>query len=431
MSAVSNTGLLCYYNFDTSSNYTLQSGTSILNITTGLYDLNYTGTAGVLSVSGTQKKTGTGSLYSNSSTTGNYYACSSYVGKITVNNGFTVSTWLYLNSAALSSSYFVILGDNTSNIGIYVSGLSLGFQASRGINVQFNGIGTNNTWVHILITASYSGGTTTITAYVNGVQFTSLFGAGGSPFGGSGGSQTGGVITYSGSILTGDTSIYIGGYKNTVSSFPGYIDEFLLFNRVLSATEITALYNLNYNFPYNPPPYPCFLQGSKILRMNEETDMEEYVPVESLRRGDLIKTVRSGYKAIQLIGHKTIHNNPTSDIKNRLFIYRKSPKITELFEDLCLTGEHCSLLYDVPEEKLREVEKYMGRIYVSEGYYRVPAHLDDRAEPYPVEGAATIWHFALEHDNPYANYGVFANGLLVESSSVKYMAELANMNFTE
>jgi len=165
--------------------------------------------------------------------------------------------------------------------------------------------------------------------------------------------------------------------------------------------------------------------------MNVETDMEEYVPVETLRRGDLIKTVRSGYKAIQIIGNRLIHNLPNSDVKNRLFIYRKSSKIPQLFDDLCLTGEHCSLLYDVPEEKLKEVEKYMGKIYVTEGEYRVPAHLDDRAEPYPETGPARIWHFALEHDDPYANYVVFANGLLVESSSVRNMAELSNMNYTE
>jgi hypothetical protein len=97
MSAVSKTGLLCYYNFDTSSNYTLQSGTSILNITTGLYDLTYTGTAGVLSVSGTQKKTGTGSLYRNTNLPNSYYKCSSYAGNVSISNGFTFSCWAYIN----------------------------------------------------------------------------------------------------------------------------------------------------------------------------------------------------------------------------------------------------------------------------------------------------------------------------------------------
>ena len=174
-----------------------------------------------------------------------------------------------------------------------------------------------------------------------------------------------------------------------------------------------------------PAPIPCFLQGSKILRMNVETDAEEYVPVETLRRGDLIKTAESGYKAIQLIGYKTIENRPDSDIKSRLFIFKKSGQMTE---DLCVTGEHCALHKSLAAAKLEQIRDYMGDIYVTEGYYRVPAHLDENAEPYPVEGEATIWHFALEHDDVHWNYGVFANGLLVESCSVRKMAEFSDMS---
>lgn len=184
---------------------------------------------------------------------------------------------------------------------------------------------------------------------------------------------------------------------------------------------------LNTTVSYGPlvTEYPCFLQGTKILRMNEETDAEEYVPVETLRRGDLIKTAHSGYKAIQIIGHKTIQNSPDSDVKARLFLFKKSGSMTE---DLCVSGEHCTLHKSLAAAKLEQVRDYMGDIYVSEGYYRVPAHLDENAEPYPVEGEATIWHFALEHENEYWNYGVFANGLLVESCSVVKMAEFSNMS---
>jgi hypothetical protein len=40
-------------------------------------------------------------------------------------------------------------------------------------------------------------------------------------------------------------------------------------------------------------------------------------------------------------------------------------------------------------------------------YHRVPACLDDNAEPYTgSDGPVTIWHFALEHNNFYNNYAV-------------------------
>jgi len=174
-------------------------------------------------------------------------------------------------------------------------------------------------------------------------------------------------------------------------------------------------------------PYPCFLQGSKILRMNPETDDEEYVPVESLRRGDLIRTANHGYKAVELIGKREIPAPLAIEKKSsRLYWFRKS-KISGLREDLCVTGDHCILHKHISAAKKDQVLEYMGDIYVTEDHYRVPAFLDDRAEPYGDSATATIWHFALENPNIYHNYGVYANGLLVESSSLHFMYKYSNM----
>ena len=50
---------------------------------------------------------------------------------------------------------------------------------------------------------------------------------------------------------------------------------------------------------------------------------------------------------------------------------------------------------------------------------------------YEVEGRHTIWHFSLENDDYYMNYGVFANGLLVETTSNRMMEEHAGLNLIE
>jgi len=172
---------------------------------------------------------------------------------------------------------------------------------------------------------------------------------------------------------------------------------------------------------------PCFKQGTKILRMNPETDDEEYVPVETLRRGDLIKTVNHGYKAIELIGSREIPDPlAIGNRSSRLYWFRKS-KISGLTEDLCVTGEHCILHKSITDTKKDQVLEHMRDIYITEGHYRVPAFLDDRSEPYADSRPATIWHFALENNNIYHNYGVMANGLLVESSSIHYMYKYSNM----
>jgi len=173
--------------------------------------------------------------------------------------------------------------------------------------------------------------------------------------------------------------------------------------------------------------YPCFLQGTKILTMNPETNDEEYVPIENLRRGDLIKTSLNGYKAISYIG-RAILPNPASDKDNRNRLY-KFPKanISGMRDDLYITGEHCTLHSRISEEMLMKTREHMGDIYVTEKKIRVPACIDERAKPYNDDGPVTIWHFALEHNNAYFNYGVYANGLLVESCSIEHLVNRSNM----
>jgi hypothetical protein len=173
-------------------------------------------------------------------------------------------------------------------------------------------------------------------------------------------------------------------------------------------------------------PYPCFLQGTKILCMNPETDDEEYIAIEHLRRGDLVKTANHGYKAIELIGHREITNPLSVAPKKGLYWFRKS-KVSGLREDLCLTGDHCVLHKSISDEKKDQILEHMGDIYITEDHYRVPACLDERTEPHTDNAPATIWHFALENPNAYFNYGVMANGLLVESSSIYCMYKDSNM----
>jgi hypothetical protein len=186
--------------------------------------------------------------------------------------------------------------------------------------------------------------------------------------------------------------------------------------------NIKSIYDNNDGF------YPCFLEGSKILTLDPETDEECYVPIETLRPGNLIKTFASGYKAVYHIGKKTILNPPReNDIRNKLYKFPKS-KINGMTDDLYITGEHCTLHNDNISSELKEqVKEHMGDIYITEYQYRVPACIDNRAVPYNGKYPVTIWHIALENDNYYRNYGVYANGLLVETCSIQYLIELSNM----
>jgi hypothetical protein len=172
---------------------------------------------------------------------------------------------------------------------------------------------------------------------------------------------------------------------------------------------------------YMYPSAPCFLEGSTILC--EVDGFETYVPVEELKKGTLVKTSLDGYKPVLLVGKGTLEN-PGNDYRteNRLYTCSVS-KYPTLKEDLYITGGHSILEFPLTETQTERVLKHFGsKLYVTDKKYRLPACVDERAEPWNSEGTYTIWHFALEHSNETMNYGVYANGgLLVETCSINIL----------
>jgi hypothetical protein len=177
--------------------------------------------------------------------------------------------------------------------------------------------------------------------------------------------------------------------------------------------------------------YLCFLEGTKILCLNPETNQEEYRAIETLRKGSLVKTVDDGYKRIDMIGTSKIYN-PGNSVRSKNRLYKCSKEnYPSLTEDLFITGCHSILVKDISEEERAELMDYQGKIYITDNHYRLIAAVDKRAEPHASEGVFNIWHMALENDNYYFNYGIYANGLLVETSSLRMMKELSGMDLVQ
>lgn len=171
----------------------------------------------------------------------------------------------------------------------------------------------------------------------------------------------------------------------------------------------------------------CFGEDAKILCLDPEDGSEKYIAIKNLQKGMLVKTLSSGYKAICMIGHSKIHN-PANSLRGKNRLYKcTQEKYPELIEDLILTGCHSILTDKLSDDERADTEDMLGRIFVTENKYRLMACIDQRAEPYENEGVFTIWHFALEHENNRANYGVYANGLLVETSSKRMVSEYSGM----
>ena len=182
---------------------------------------------------------------------------------------------------------------------------------------------------------------------------------------------------------------------------------------------------------YIPPTPICFLEGSMILCYNLKTYAEEYRPIETLRKGMFVKTIYDGYKRIDLIGSSKIYN-PGNTMRSKYRLYRcPKEKYQNMTEDLIITGCHSILVQQLTTQERNDVIEVQGAAFVTDRLYRLPACVDRRAEPFQQEGLFSIWHLALEHTDPFMNYGIYANGLIVETTSKRMMLERSGMDLIE
>jgi hypothetical protein len=214
-----------------------------------------------------------------------------------------------------------------------------------------------------------------------------------------------------------------------VTSFPYFYGsttgDYNMYGNVGSSTNnhVDSNGGITYEFSITPfSGFPCFNEGTMILTDNG------YRPIQELRKGDLIETYKHGLKPINMIGKRPLYHLSSEErIKDQLYVCSME-QYPELTEDLVITGCH-SVLVDryVDQEQRNMVIETLGQIYLTDGKARLPACIDKRTSVYEKKGIYTIYHFALENDDYYMNYGVYANGLLVETSSKRCLKELSNM----
>jgi len=183
--------------------------------------------------------------------------------------------------------------------------------------------------------------------------------------------------------------------------------------KITLLSPLTAQTSNGYTAP-TPPSIPiiCFLEGTEILCK------DGYVAIENLQCGNLVMTL-NGYKAIVGIKKDTLVNPGTNErTVDRLYSYD---------DKLFVTGAHSILVDSLTEEQKEKTANHLGlvftedveKLFVTESKCKLMAYIDDNAKPWASEGIYTIWHIALENSDESANYGIYANGYLVESCSIK------------
>lgn len=170
-------------------------------------------------------------------------------------------------------------------------------------------------------------------------------------------------------------------------------------------------------------PLVCFKSDTKIL-----TD-KGYTLIQDIRKGDLVKTFIHDYKPVHMISKKEIQHFALEErIKDQLYKLTQE-NYPEVFEDLVITGGHSILIDEFKDEEQQKntADLRGGELCMTDNKYLMPVCVDDKAIVYDNKGMHTIYHLALENDNDTTNYGIYANGILVESCSKHFLENLSGM----
>jgi hypothetical protein len=199
-------------------------------------------------------------------------------------------------------------------------------------------------------------------------------------------------------------------------------------NNEVQSYSVTNLFQPG-PIPGDPVSVPCFKDDTKILCYKNEREI--YINIKDIRKGDLIKTTRNGYVPVNMIGTTKIYNQG-NNLRSQNRLYSCKPDIyKELTEELIITGCHSILSDSITDEQRDKTLDALGRLMVTDGKYRLMAYIDERSEPYEKEGVFNIWHIALDNEDYYMNYGIYANGLLVETCSKRFLKELSGMTLID
>lgn len=175
------------------------------------------------------------------------------------------------------------------------------------------------------------------------------------------------------------------------------------------------------------PDPSCFNKGTLILCYDPETQTEEYRPVETLKRGDLVKTYLHGYRPVDLVGSNVLINDPLR-FDRCMYAMRKA-KHPSLVEDLLLTGGHGVLVDSLGKHKRRNDRLFQGQTPMLDGKWIMLVAASPDFEQIRETQVFTYYHFTVSareegdadredgEDDMHVRYGVWANGVLCETPS--------------
>jgi hypothetical protein len=159
---------------------------------------------------------------------------------------------------------------------------------------------------------------------------------------------------------------------------------------------------------------PCFNKGTLILILNKDFK-EEWVPIETLTLGTLIKSYLHGYRKLKFIGCGTLKNHVDDVMGSTMY---RLPEEGDMPHDLILTRGHSILVDTMDDDETTKNLEFLG-------IHEIPK-LDDKKLLLSCaskkfiqindDNEYTYYHIVLENDGDLEKkYGVWANGVLCET----------------
>jgi hypothetical protein len=192
-------------------------------------------------------------------------------------------------------------------------------------------------------------------------------------------------------------------YNNTL-----YVLSYATYNSIHPMSNSYTVYQLGITI-YTAPI--CFLKGTYIYTN------KGYELIETLKKGDLVNTFKDNYVPIDTIVEEEMYHDAQKE-RNKGQLYKLDyPEYPQLLKELYITGAHSVLVGKLTDKQKNQIIQDYGKTFATDLFDRLPAYIDEKAKVHDVSGKYTIYHLALENENNFSNYGIYANGLLVESLS--------------
>jgi len=204
---------------------------------------------------------------------------------------------------------------------------------------------------------------------------------------------------------------FIANIPNTSPLYEQGADYYIINGNTFASNDLSSKIRIDIDTP-------CFNEGTKIMYLNKKRE-DAYICIEKLRKGDLIKTYKHGYRKIDLIGRNILINNP--DIYKNCMYKMVKTETNELTEDLIVTGGH-SILVDSMSEKEKKLNKQLvGETPMIDNKYLLLAAGSEQFEQINNKKPYVYYHLVLDNeDNDESQYGIWSNGILTETPSKEF-----------